>query len=225
MDKLFTKTIVSQLGVEQAAYVDVRGYQLKKDIDAVLKRVEEKLSYPVFVKPSQAGSSQGVSKANNREELIAALHLAVQHDSKILVEETIVGREIECAVLGFGEDIKTSCVGEVLAAGDAAFYDFDAKYNNAASKTVVNPELPEGRADEIRANAKAIFRAVDGFGLARVDFFVENQTNRVVFNELNTMPGFTSISMYPMLWDAMGMSMPALIDELIALAMNRREKK
>ena len=127
MDKLYTKIIVERLGVEQAQYVEVRGYQMKKDMDAVIARIESQLSYPVFVKPSQAGSSQGVSKAQNRDALVTALELAVQHDTKILVEETIVGRELECGVLGTSEDVKASCIGEILAAEDAAFYDFDAK--------------------------------------------------------------------------------------------------
>lgn len=223
MDKLYTKIIVDRLGVAQARYVEVRSHQMKENMDAVIACIEDKLSYPVFVKPSQAGSSKGVSKAESRGALIDALHLAVQHDSKILVEETIVGRELECAVLGTTEEVRASYVGEVLAAEEAAFYDFDAKYNNTESKTVVNPELPEGKSDEIRDAALNIFKAVDGFGLARVDFFLEKGTNRVVFNELNTLPGFTSISMYPMLWDAMGLSISQLIDELIELAFQRNK--
>ena len=222
MDKLYTKIIVDRLGIAQAQYVEVHAWQMHQDMDAVVAGVEKKLAYPVFVKPSQAGSSKGVSKAKNREELVDALALAVQHDSKILVEETIVGRELECGVLGTTEDARPSCVGEVLAAADAAFYDFDAKYNNAESKTVIKPELPEGKTEEVQQAAAAIFKAVDGFGLARVDFFLEKDTNRVVFNEINTLPGFTSISMYPMLWGAMGKELPQLIDELLTLAMHRR---
>ena len=224
MDKLYTKIIVDRLGVNQARYVEIRGSQMEKNMDDCVARVERTLSYPVFVKPSQAGSSKGVSKANNKEELIEALHSAVEHDTKILVEETIVGREIECAVKGTQDEVEATCVGEVLAASDAAFYDFDAKYNNAESKTVVDPELPEGKSDEIRTAAKAIFKAVDGFGLARIDFFLENGTNRVVFNELNTLPGFTSISMYPMLWKAMGVETTELITELIELAGQRGKR-
>ena len=219
MDKVYTKAIVEKLGIRQAAFVDVR-LEMLDDMEEAIMEIEDQLDYPVFVKPSCAGSSQGVSKAHNKEELEAALKLAAQHDRKILVEETIVGREIECAVLG-GRDVKASGVGEILAAEDAAFYDFDAKYNNADSKTVVKPELPEGKEEEIRKAAQRIFKAVDGFGLARVDFFLEKDTNRVVFNELNTLPGFTAISMYPMLWDAMGLPIPKLIDTLIELAGQR----
>ncbi len=211
MDKFYTKIIVDTLNIRQAKYVPVYSYQLR-DIENVLDRVEAALTYPVFVKPSNAGSSQGVSKAHNRDELLNSLLLAAEHDRKILVEETIVGREIECAVLG-GLEPKASGVGEILAAAD--FYDYDAKYNNAESKTVISPVLPEGINEKVRKYAVEIFRAVDGFGLSRVDFFLEKDTNEVVFNEINTLPGFTSISMYPMLWEAKGISKQELVEKLI----------
>lgn len=220
MDKFYTKVIVDTLNIRQAVYVGVLRAQLE-DMDSVVARVEEKLDYPVFVKPSKAGSSKGVSKANNREELITGLMEAAKHDYKILVEETIVGREIECAVMGYGDSAKASGVGEILAAGDAAFYDFDAKYNNADSKTVIRPELPCGKEEEIREAAVRIFNALDGFGLSRVDFFIEKDTNSVVFNEINTLPGFTSISMYPMLWADKGYSIEKLVDTLIEMAGER----
>lgn len=217
MDKLYTKIIVDTLHIRQAEYVAVLKNDLT-DMDSTVKRVEEKLSYPVFVKPSNAGSSQGVSKAHDREELVAALKLAIKHDRKILVEETIVGREIECAVLG-GNVIQASGVGEILAAAD--FYDYEAKYNNPESKTVISPKLPEGVEKKIRQSAMEIFCAVDGFGCARVDFFLKTDTNEVVFNEINTLPGFTSISMYPMLWKAAGIDTPELVDKLMELAFQR----
>ena len=217
MDKLYTKIIVDVLGINQATYVPVMRDELT-DMAEVVASIEAKLNYPVFVKPSNAGSSKGVSKATNSQELETALHYAAVEDSKILVEETIVGRELECAVFG-GKDIQASGIGEVVAAAD--FYDYDAKYNNAESKTVIGPELPEGKEEEIRQAARAIFRAVDGFGLSRVDFFLEKDTNRVVFNEINTLPGFTSISMYPMLWKAQGWDIETLIENLIQLAFKR----
>ncbi len=213
MDKLYTKVIVDTLGICQANYVAV--YKEEINDTAMFEKIETKLGYPVFIKPSNAGSSRGVSKAANREELIAGLAEAANHDRKILVEETIYGRELECAVLGDG-DVKASGIGEVLAA--AEFYDYEAKYHNAESKTVISPELPEGKEEEIRQAAVKIFKAVDGQGLSRVDFFLENETNRVVFNEINTLPGFTSISMYPMLWGAKGIDKPALIKRLLELA-------
>lgn len=217
MDKLYTKIIVDTLHIRQAAYVPVLKRDLE-DMENVLSKVEAKLSYPVFVKPSNAGSSQGVSKAHDRQELKKALELAVQHDRKILVEETIIGREIECAVLG-GKEVKASGVGEILAAAD--FYDYEAKYNNPESRTIISPELPEGVEEKIREAAKSIFIAVDGVGLSRVDFFVEKDTNEVVFNEINTLPGFTSISMYPMLWAAAGIDTKKLVDTLIETAYMR----
>lgn len=223
MDKLYTKIVVQRLGIDQAAYQEVRDYQLKQDGEAVMDRIEKNLPYPVFVKPSKAGSSVGVSRASDRSELKAALDKAAGVDDEILVEEAIDGREIECGVLGRTDDVKSSCVGEVVADSRAAFYDYDAKYNSAESKTVIDPELPDGKSEEIRRDARAIFQAVNGFGLARVDFFLERGTDRVVFNELNTMPGFTSISMYPMLWKASGLSVHDLIDRLIDMAMTRRE--
>ena len=217
MDKLSTKRMVSGLGICQAAYVPVLKEELK-DMDAVVAKIEKEIPYPVFVKPSNAGSSRGVTRADNREELIAGLKEAAANDRRMLVEEMIVGREIECGVFGDGASTKASGVGEILAA--AEFYDFDAKYNNAESKTVVDPEMPEESKRKIKEDAEAIFRAVDGFGLSRVDFFLE-ESGRVVFNEINTLPGFTSISMYPMLWKACGLDIPELLDTLIDQAMTR----
>ena len=220
MDKVYTKIIVNTLGIAQADYVLVRAADVaEKALDIQVKRVEDKLDYPVFIKPSKAGSSQGVSKAHNREELIAGLRLAAQHDTKILVERNIVGREIECAVLGSAVKPEASGVGEILAA--AEFYDFDAKYSSEESKTVISPELPAGKAEEIQKAAKAIFSAVDGYGLSRVDFFLERDTDRVIFNEINTLPGFTAISMYPMLWEAEGLKLEELVEKQIQLAFER----
>ena len=217
MDKISTKIFADRIGVRQAAYVADTARDLSEKEETIAK-VEEKLGYPVFVKPSNAGSSQGVSKAHNREELEKALALAKKHDHRVLIEETIIGREVECAVLG-GQNPKASPVGEILAA--AEFYDFDAKYNNAESKTVIDPDLPDEVKEKIRTNAVAVFRAVGGFGLSRVDFFVEQGTNEVIFNEINTLPGFTNISMYPMLWKAAGFEKEELLDQIIALAFER----
>lgn len=225
MDKVYTKIIVDNLGINQAPYVLVRAVNVERAegnpslMNQEVERVENQLEYPVFIKPSKAGSSQGVSKAHNREELIKGLKVAAKHDTKILVEKNIVGREIECAVLGSASDAEASGVGEILAA--AEFYDFDAKYNNTESQTVISPELPAGKTEEIRKTAKEIFTALDGYGLSRVDFFLEKDTNKVIFNEINTLPGFTSISMYPMLWKAMGMNIEELVEKQIQLAFER----
>lgn len=218
MDKWYTKILVDTLGIRQAQYVPVRARELS-EMDQVVRRVEARFSYPVFVKPSSAGSSKGVSKATNSQELKKALELAAQEDAKILVEEAIVGRELECAVLA-GEEMQVSGVGEILSA--AEFYDYEAKYKNPASRTVIDPELPAGKAEEIRRDAAAIFQVIGGLGLARVDFFLEQGTDQVVFNEINTLPGFTAISMYPMLWEARGLPAPKLVDALIETAYARR---
>lgn len=220
MDKLYTKIVVDRIGVRQADYVAVMSDELVNMASAV-KKVEDKFAYPVFIKPSNAGSSKGVSKAKNREELEAGLKEAALHDRKILVEETIIGREIECAVFGNGcEPILASGVGEILAAAD--FYDFEAKYHNAESKTVVNPTLPGDSAERVREAAKAIFKAVDGYGLSRVDFFV-TEDGEVIFNEINTLPGFTAISMYPMLFGAVGFDKMTLVTRLIEHGLKRYE--
>ena len=199
MDKFYTKIIVDNVGVRQAKFVPVLAEDFG-DLDAAMDRVETGLDYPVFVKPSKAGSSKGVN-------------------NKILVEETIVGREFECGVLGYKDNTQASGVGEILAA--AEFYDFDAKYNNAESKTVIGADIPAEIEAEIREDAVKIFRALDGFGLSRVDFFLEKGTNKVVFNEINTLPGFTGISMYPMLWNAKGYDIGKLVTTLIEMAKER----
>lgn len=218
MDKAFTKIIAKNAKITQAKYVEVHSEDFNK-IKSIATKIEKKLGYPCFVKPANAGSSVGITKAHNKDELIEGLKLAAVHDRKIVVEEGIIGREIECAVLGNGDNISASCVGEIFAA--AEFYDYDAKYNNSASKTVVPAEISKEKQDEIRKTAIKVFKAVDGSGLARVDFFVEKDTERVIFNELNTLPGFTPISMYSMLWNACGKPMNVLLDELIDLALER----
>ncbi|MDO5140897.1 MAG: D-alanine--D-alanine ligase family protein [Eubacteriales bacterium] len=218
MDKFYTKIIVDSIGIRQAAFVGVRAFELK-EIEKVAERAESALSYPMFVKPSQAGSSCGVSKVHDRSELKKALCKAAEYDSKILIEEYIEGREIECAVFGGGlRKVNATGVGEILAA--AEFYDYDAKYNNPDSRTVLDPDLPAEVVEEIRRDAQEIFNALDGYGLARVDFFVIDNKD-VVFNEINTMPGFTAISMYPMLWENRGVSKKELIDRLIESSFER----
>ncbi len=218
MDKISTKIFVEKLGIRQANFVTDIARDLSEMEDTV-RQVEEKLGYPVFVKPSNAGSSCGVSKASDRQQLKDAIALAKEHDTRVLIEEMIVGHEVECAVLG-GDKVEASRVGEVVAA--AEFYDYEAKYHNADSKTVIDPDgVPAESKERVRESAVKIFKAVSGFGLSRVDFFIENETNDVVFNEINTLPGFTNISMYPMLWNDMGLSREELIDRLVETAYER----
>lgn len=219
MDKCYTKVIVDAIGtVKQAGFELVLSSDVKDNPDKCVEAVEKHFDYPVFIKPSVGGSSCGVSRANNREELKAGLIEAAKFDKRILVEEMIFGREIECAVLGGKNEIKASGVGEILAA--AEFYDYDAKYNNPQSQTVINPDIPQKAIEEIREDAVNIFKSVDGHGLSRVDFFVKDD-GTVVFNEINTIPGFTAISMYPMLWEAQGISKKELVQRLIDLAYER----
>lgn len=218
MDKISTKIFVEKLGIRQANFVTDIARDLS-EVEETVRQVEEKLGYPVFVKPSNAGSSCGVSKASDRQQLKDAIALAKEHDTRVLIEEMIVGHEVECAVLG-GDKVEASRVGEVVAA--AEFYDYEAKYHNADSKTVIDPEeVPAESKERVRESAVKIFKAVSGFGLSRVDFFIENETNDVVFNEINTLPGFTNISMYPMLWNDMGLSREELIDRLVETAYER----
>lgn len=220
MDKLYTKIIVDKLNIKQAKYLGVFKRELS-DMKHIVGKVEAKFEYPVFIKPSNAGSSVGITKASTKNELIKGLKEAAKYDSKILIEETIIGREVECAVLGNNE-VKASGVGEIVAT--AEFYDYDAKYNDASSKTILNADLDQNITEEIRNSAVEIFKAVDGAGLSRVDFFVKRDTNEVIFNEINTLPGFTGISMYPMLWKEKGIEKKELVDKLISLALERRCK-
>ncbi|WMI81216.1 D-alanine--D-alanine ligase family protein [Anaerotignum sp. MB30-C6] len=217
MDKVFTKLIAKNTNIPQAKYVWFTKEELE-EMDKLVERVEKKLGYPCFVKPANTGSSVGISKAKDQAALVKAIRLAADYDRKIIVEEAIIGREFECAVLGNEEPI-VSGVGEVLPA--AEFYDYDAKYNNSESRTIIPAPITEYEEKTMRKIAAKIYQAVDGSGLARVDFFVEEETGRVLLNEINTMPGFTSISMYPMLWEAVGVPKAELMDCLIELALTR----
>lgn len=219
MDKSITKTIAKQLGVKQAEYLVVESYELE-ELESICKNVRYKLGYPCFVKPANGGSSVGISKVKNKKDLEKAIPLAFLFDNKIVIEKAIIGRELECAVLGDGgNETQISCVGEVIAADE--FYDYDSKYNNSDSKTVLPADISEKISNEIQEISLKIFRAVNGSGLSRVDFFLENETENIIFNEINTMPGFTNISMYPMLFEEKGLQISDTIDALINIALER----
>ncbi len=220
MDKVYSKIIFEKESLPQGKYVVCYRKQIASAIDNEIKAVESVLEYPCFVKPSNAGSSVGVGKAHNREELITFLENAARYDRKVLVEEFINGREIECAVLGNDEPI-ASTVGEVLPCNE--FYDYNAKYLDNSSKTVIPADLPTATIAEIRDYAVRAFKALDLAGLTRVDFFVHKETGKVYINEVNTLPGFTSISMYPKLWEASGIPYSELIERLAELAIERFE--
>jgi D-alanine-D-alanine ligase len=221
MDKAYSKVIFEKEGIPQGKYLVFNRKQIRNDTESVIKQVEEALTYPCFVKPSNAGSSVGVSKAHDKAKLIGALELAAKYDRRILVEEFINGREVECAVLGNDEAV-ASTVGEVVSCKE--FYDYEAKYSSESTSTVTIPaDLPDETIQLIREYAVKAFKALDCSGLSRVDFFVHKETGKVYINEINTLPGFTSISMYPMLWEASGIPCSELTDRLICLAEQRFE--
>jgi D-alanine-D-alanine ligase len=223
MDKAVMKILFRHHGLRVPDWVVVWRRELQADRAAVRARVEKTLAYPVFVKPANLGSSVGISKVKTSAELDAALDLAASFDRKLIVESGVPdAREIECAVLG-NDTPEASVPGEIVPSNE--FYDYDAKYISGGSKTVVPAKLTEKVTAEIRKQAVAAFSAIDGSGLARVDFLVTKHTNRIFVNEVNTMPGFTTISMYPQLWQASGVDYPALVDRLVTLAVERHKDK
>ena len=221
MDKVYSKIIFEKAGIPQTKYVYVkRENNTYKIVDEnfdeeelKIEKITKKLKFPMFVKPSNSGSSVGVKKATNVEELKLAIENAGQYDTKILVEQAIEGKEVECAVLQDGKNIIASTVGEIMSAEE--FYSFDAKYNMPESKTLIPANIKNEQIEEIRKLAIKAFKAIDGKGLSRVDFFIEKETNKIYINEINTMPGFTKISMYPKLFEKVGISYSELLDKLI----------
>lgn len=223
MDKAFSKQLFKDAGLPVAEHIVVMKADIEKDMKPVIARVEDKFDYPVFVKPANMGSSVGITKAHNREELIEGFKNASLYDRKILVEEFINCREIECSVLGNNEPM-VSGVGEIIPSHE--FYDYEAKYfDDGKSILIIPADLDENKVEEIRSIAKKAYTALDCCGMARVDFFIEKGTEKVYINELNTIPGFTKISMYPKLWEAAGISYSRLIDRLIELAIERYNEK
>lgn len=216
MDKTLTKLIVDHVGVPQAAWQLVRRGELENRMENTLDSLELRFRYPMFVKPAGTGSSVGVTKAGNRETLRGALLTAAKFDEKILVEEFIHGREIEVAVMGNENPVASVC-GEIDSG--AEFYDYDAKYITDTSTAYIPARIPADVEETVREAAVKVYSAIGCQGLSRVDFFVTFEENRVVFNEINTLPGFTSISMYPKLFAASGIPYSQLIDELIRLAL------
>ncbi|MEE0096853.1 MAG: D-alanine--D-alanine ligase family protein [Oscillospiraceae bacterium] len=216
MDKTISKLLVGETGVRQANWYLARRQSILEDLGRLVRDIESGGSYPLFVKPSGTGSSVGVSKVKNTQELKDALKKAAQYDEKVLVEEFISGHEVEVAVLGNKNPI-ASVVGEVIAG--AEFYDYDAKYNSPQSRTEIPADISEDAAERLRKAAVTVYEAMGCKGLSRVDFFLTYEGEEVVFNEINTIPGFTSISMYPKLFEAAGVPNQKLIEELISLAM------
>ena len=220
MDKTLTKLVCDKEKVPQAAWQLVRRSELENRMEEIIRQLEARFTYPMFVKPAGTGSSVGVSKAADAEALRKALMDAAAFDEKILVEEFIRGKEIEVAVMGNDSPVASVC-GEIDSG--AEFYDYDAKYTTDTSVAYIPARIPEDVAEAVRETAVKVYRAIGCRGLSRVDFFVTDGDNRIVFNEINTIPGFTSISMYPKLFAASGIPYTQLIDELIDLAMEGRE--
>ena len=223
MDKVYAKMIFEKAHINQAkavvinakngyTYVDEELNNISTNLEGICDIVNKKLKYPVFVKPSNSGSSVGVSKAENDEELKNSIQEAAKYDTEILIEQGINGKEIECAVLGI-DNVEASCVGQILSADE--FYDYDSKYKNAESKTIIPADVSKEISEKIRETAIKAFKSVKGSGLARVDFFVDKETDEIYLNEINTMPGFTNISMYPKLWENCGLTYSELLDRLI----------
>lgn len=218
MDKITTKQVLASAGIPQVAFETViEGEDVEKKIQAV----EAHLTYPVFVKPANMGSSVGISKAENQAELRSAIGLAFRYDSRLLVEQGVDAREIEVGLLGNAE-IQTTLPGEVIK--DVAFYDYDAKYIDNKISMAIPADLPVTVVEQLRSYAAAAFRAIGGCGLSRCDFFL-TERGEIFLNELNTMPGFTQWSMYPLLWDNMGLAYPDLIEKLVVLAREVFDKR
>lgn len=221
MDKVYTKYVLENFGIKQAEYVVVNAHEYTKNKEEILKNIEGKLGYSVFIKPSNSGSSVGISKAHNREELEKGLEVALKFDRKILVEETINAREIEVAVLGNDEPV-AAIPGEVIPANE--FYDYEAKYSNAESRLLIPAALSEEKLEMVKEEAIKIYKILDCAGMSRVDFLVDKKTEEIYLNEVNTLPGFTKISMYPKMWQASGKTYSQLITELIELAVERNNR-
>src|ERR1700731_3960843 len=227
MDKDIMKTLFRAAGLPIVKHVTVLRSQFGRESKKLQKLVESKLKYPVFVKPANLGSSVGISKAHDRKELGPAIAEAAKFDRKIVIEEGVGGkknkaREIECAVLG-NDDPKASIAGEIIPCKE--FYDYDAKYLAEGSELVIPAKITKAEMKTVQRLAIAAFQAIDCTGLARVDFLMDPKSRRIYVNEINTMPGFTAISMYPKLWAASGVTYPDLIDRLIRLGIERHEDK
>lgn len=219
MDKAVSKEIFERAGIPVCRWKLVTRAEIKNDIEAAAECVEKSLGYPCFVKPANMGSSVGISKASDRQQLKEALRKALEYDRRIIVEEFIDCREIETAIIG-NDSPEAAAVGEILPS--AEFYDYNAKYcDGGASKLCIPARLSEETADRIREMAVKAYRAIDGEGYARVDFFIDKNTDRIYLNEINTIPGFTKYSMFPLLWEAAGVKYHETIERIIELGYER----
>ncbi|MDX9892977.1 MAG: D-alanine--D-alanine ligase family protein [Patescibacteria group bacterium] len=223
MDKVVQKQLTDRAGIRSVEYDWVMNKDWQKNREQTLKRLMKKLRYPIFTKPANSGSSVGINKCHNQRELINGINEALKYDHKVIIEQGIEDiREIEVAVLG-NDDPKASVPGEIVASNE--FYDYDAKYIDGKSQAIIPAKLPKSVVAKIQRLAVSAFRALNLSGMARVDFMVRKKDGRVYLNEVNTIPGFTSISMYPKLWEASGLNYTDLLDQLIKLAMAKHQEK
>lgn len=222
MDKAVANALFAQAGIPHCPWQAFTRYELEQDLDGICERLEFTLGYPMFVKPANAGSSVGISKATDRYTLRTAVELALREDDKLVFEAFVDGQEVECAVIGADPALAT-LPGEILAG--AEFYTYDDKYKNGVSRTLIPAQLPPEKLDEVRALAQKAYAALGCEGLARCDFFVEKGSRRVLINEINTFPGFTPISMWPKLMESVGLTLDDQVDELIAQALERAQRK
>jgi D-alanine-D-alanine ligase len=223
MDKDLMKIIFQQKGLPILKWLTIKRKEWHKGKEEILSLIQGGFKYPLFVKPTNLGSSVGITKVHKKEELEKAIDLAASYDRKILIEEGLEEvKEIECSVLG-NDEPRASVVGEVKPAGE--FYDYDSKYIDEKTQLIIPADLPDGVSRKVQEIALCAFKAVDAAGMARVDFFVSKKENKIYLSEINTIPGFTSVSMYPRLWEASGIPYPELIDRLIQLALERHQDK
>lgn len=222
MDKDVMKRLFRDAGLPVVPWVLAWRREWEREPARVRRQIEREIGYPLFVKPANLGSSVGISKVHKRVELAPALDLAAQYDRKILVEKAVAGREIECAVLG-NECPEASLPGEVIPVNE--FYDYEAKYIKEGSELIIPAKLTPRQTKQVREFSVRAFQAIDCAGMARVDFLLDRRTGRVFVNEINTIPGFTPISMYPKMWEASGVPYPKLVDRLIELALERQQEK
>ena len=222
LDKIYMKRAFAAAGLPIVDYLPITRRQYEREPDAFIALVEERIGYPCFTKFANSGSSVGTTKAHHRAELVEGLRLASSFDRKLIVERAIDARELEVSVLG-NDEPQASVVGEVVPAHE--FYDYEAKYLDEGSRLLIPAPIAPDAAENVRSMAIQAFLAVDAAGMARVDFFIERRSSRIIVNELNTIPGFTRISMYPKLWEASGLSYARLIERLVDLAIERFNDK
>lgn len=222
MDKAMTKSMCRAKGLPVVKYQVIMAHNWKGQKEGILENIKKGFQIPFFIKPANMGSSIGITKVYHLGEIESAVEKAFQHDRKILIEESISGQELECSVLG-NEDPRASLPGEIIPFRD--YYDYKDKYIEGKTLFRIPAELPQGIIQEIQHLAVKAFKAIDCSGMARVDFFLQEKSNKIFFNEINTIPGFTEISMYPKLWEVSGLAFPDLLEELIRLALKKHEQR